>query len=43
MGYDSTAALRFGIVLVLCAVAGKLACGLGVVGPGINRLAWPWG
>lgn len=31
--------LRFGTVLVLCAVAGKLACGLGVVGPGINRLA----
>jgi Kef-type K+ transport system membrane component KefB len=31
--------LRFGAVLVLCAVAGKLACGLGVVGRGINRLA----
>jgi Kef-type K+ transport system membrane component KefB len=31
--------LRFGTVLVLCAVAGKLACGLGVVGRGMNRLA----
>jgi len=31
--------LRFGTVLVLCAMAGKLACGLGVVGRGINRLA----
>jgi Kef-type K+ transport system membrane component KefB len=31
--------LRFGAVLILCAVAGKLTCGLGVLGRGINRLA----
>ena len=31
--------LVFGAVLVLVAVAGKLACAAGVVRPGINRLA----
>jgi Kef-type K+ transport system membrane component KefB len=31
--------LVFGAALVLVAVAGKLACAVGVVGPGINRLA----
>jgi Kef-type K+ transport system membrane component KefB len=31
--------LVFGAVLVLVAVAGKLACAVGVVGSGINRLA----
>lgn len=31
--------LTLGAVLILCAVAGKLACALGVVGRGINRLA----
>jgi Kef-type K+ transport system membrane component KefB len=31
--------LGFGIVLVLVAVAGKLACAAGVVAPGINRFA----
>jgi Kef-type K+ transport system membrane component KefB len=31
--------LGFGIVLVLVAVAGKLACAAGVVAPGMNRVA----
>jgi len=29
----------FGIVLTICALVGKLACALGVVGRGVNRLA----
>jgi Kef-type K+ transport system membrane component KefB len=29
----------FGVVLTICALVGKLACALGVVGSGINRLA----
>jgi Kef-type K+ transport system membrane component KefB len=33
----------FGVVLVLCALAGKLACGLGVVRRGMNRLAVAFG
>jgi Kef-type K+ transport system membrane component KefB len=33
------AAFSFGVVLVVVAVAGKLACAAGVVGRGINRLA----
>lgn len=28
-----------GVLLILCAIAGKLACALGVMGRGINRLA----
>jgi Kef-type K+ transport system membrane component KefB len=32
-------ALALGAVLIICAVIGKLVCGLGVVGPGIRRLA----
>lgn len=32
-------ALALGGVLIVCAVIGKLACGLGVIGRGINRLA----
>lgn len=35
--------LGFGAVLVLCALAGKLACGLGVVRRGMNRLAVAFG
>ena len=35
----SGATLLFAVVLTLCAVAGKLACALGVVAPGVNRLA----
>jgi Kef-type K+ transport system membrane component KefB len=31
--------LSFGVVLILCALAGKLACALGVMGRGTNRLA----
>jgi Kef-type K+ transport system membrane component KefB len=31
--------LGFGLVLILCAFVGKLACALGVLGGGINRLA----
>lgn len=31
--------LGFGVVLIICALAGKLACALGVVGRGINRTA----
>lgn len=31
--------LTLGAVLILCALAGKLACALGVVGRGVNRLA----
>jgi Kef-type K+ transport system membrane component KefB len=33
----------FGVVLVLCALAGKVACGLGVVRQGMNRLAVAFG
>jgi len=29
----------FGVVLTICALVGKLACALGVVGGGVNRLA----
>ncbi len=29
----------FGVVLTICALVGKLACALGVVGDGVNRLA----
>jgi Kef-type K+ transport system membrane component KefB len=32
-------ALTLGVVLIVCAILGKLACGLGVIGRGINRLA----
>lgn len=35
----SASVLSFGGVLILCALAGKLACALGVVGRGVNRLA----
>jgi Kef-type K+ transport system membrane component KefB len=35
--------LGFGVVLVLCALAGKVACGLGVVRQGMNRLAVAFG
>jgi Kef-type K+ transport system membrane component KefB len=35
----SPMALGFGVVLIICALAGKLACALGVLRPGINRLA----
>jgi Kef-type K+ transport system membrane component KefB len=35
----SLPALGFGAVLILCAFVGKLACALGVLGGGINRLA----
>lgn len=35
--------LGFGVVLVLCAIAGKLACGLGVARRGMNRLAVAFG
>jgi Kef-type K+ transport system membrane component KefB len=31
--------LSFGVVLILCALVGKLACALGVLGAGTNRLA----
>ena len=31
--------LTLGAVLILCALAGKVACALGVVGRGVNRLA----
>jgi Kef-type K+ transport system membrane component KefB len=31
--------LAFGVVLILCAFVGKLACAFGVVGPGMSRLA----
>jgi Kef-type K+ transport system membrane component KefB len=31
--------LTLGAVLILCAVAGKLACALGMAGRGVNRLA----
>ncbi len=31
--------LGFGVILIICALAGKLACALGVLRPGINRLA----
>ncbi|MBI4012947.1 MAG: cation:proton antiporter [Candidatus Rokubacteria bacterium] len=31
--------LRLGVILILCAIAGKLACALGVVDRGIDRLA----
>jgi Kef-type K+ transport system membrane component KefB len=31
--------LGFGVILILCALAGKLACALGVLRQGINRLA----
>lgn len=34
-----TAVLGFGIALILVAIVGKLACALGVVQPGVNRLA----
>lgn len=30
--------LIFAAVLIVCAIVGKLACGLGVVAPGVNRL-----
>jgi Kef-type K+ transport system membrane component KefB len=30
--------LRLGVILILCAIAGKLACALGVVDRGIDRL-----
>jgi Kef-type K+ transport system membrane component KefB len=32
-------ALGFGTVLIVCAILGKLACALGVLGHGIRRLA----
>jgi Kef-type K+ transport system membrane component KefB len=35
----SLPALGVGLVLILCAFAGKLACALGVLGGGVNRLA----
>ena len=35
----SPAVLGFGVVLTICALVGKLACALGVVGRGVNRLA----
>jgi Kef-type K+ transport system membrane component KefB len=35
--------LGFGIVLVVCAIAGKLASGLGLARPGMNRLAVAFG
>jgi len=35
----SPAVLGFGVVLTICALLGKLACALGVVGRGVNRLA----
>jgi Kef-type K+ transport system membrane component KefB len=35
----SASTLLFAGVLTLCAVMGKLACALGVVAPGVNRLA----
>jgi Kef-type K+ transport system membrane component KefB len=35
----SPMALGFGVVLIICALAGKLACALGVLRPGINRVA----
>jgi len=35
----SPAVLGFGIVLTICALLSKLACALGVVGRGVNRLA----
>jgi Kef-type K+ transport system membrane component KefB len=35
--------LGFGVVLLLCALAGKVACGLGVVRQGMNRLAVAFG
>ena len=31
--------MLLGAVLVLCGLIGKLACGLGVLGDGVNRLA----
>ncbi len=37
--FASPQTLALGIVLILCALAGKLACALGVVGGGVNRLA----
>lgn len=35
----SPVVLSFGVILVACALAGKLACALGVLGRGVNRLA----
>jgi Kef-type K+ transport system membrane component KefB len=35
----SLSALGFGLVLILCAFAGKLACAVGVRGRGVSRLA----
>jgi Kef-type K+ transport system membrane component KefB len=35
----STATLVFALVLTLSAIVGKLVCGLGVIAPGVNRLA----
>jgi Kef-type K+ transport system membrane component KefB len=35
----SLPALGFGLVLILCAFAGKLACAVGVLGRGVSRLA----
>jgi len=35
----SLPALGFGLVLILCAFAGKLACAVGVLGGGVSRLA----
>jgi Na+:H+ antiporter len=32
-------ALALGAILIVCAIAGKLVCGLGVVRSGVNRLA----
>ncbi|MBI4490445.1 MAG: cation:proton antiporter [Deltaproteobacteria bacterium] len=34
-----TGALGFGMILILCAITGKLACALGVVGRGVDRLS----
>ena len=31
--------LSFGAVLILCALAGKLACAVGALGRGTNRMA----
>jgi Kef-type K+ transport system membrane component KefB len=39
MSLASPEILALGAVLIVCALAGKLVCGLGVVGCGVNRLA----
>jgi Kef-type K+ transport system membrane component KefB len=37
--FSSRNILALGVALILCALAGKLACALGVVSRGVNRLA----